>query len=251
MGKTIAAWSLIVRRQEHPHIRGEDPSANAFNHFVKGTSPHAWGRPPRAFDADSYRRNIPTYVGKTDVLDRLEKQTQEHPHIRGEDSNAAPTSYPDSGTSPHTWGRPSRKSSDFMVLRNIPTYVGKTHGVLDDRGCAQEHPHIRGEDSRRWRLLPIGEGTSPHTWGRPLCTYLFDQIDRNIPTYVGKTLKMLSKIKYLTFSKVPNLVTFNDFKSQPERSNCSQATKQLLKSSNSLFTCQRTLFQTYLGTTTL
>ena len=70
------------------------------------------------------------------------------------------------------------------MVRNIPTYVGKT---LTDRRIPSdiwEHPHIRGEDLN----------------GQRRC--------RNITTSVGKTLKILSKINNLTFSKVPNLLTF-------------------------------------------
>ena len=70
------------------------------------------------------------------------------------------------------------------MVRNIPTYVGKT---LTDRRIQSdiwEHPHIRGEDLN----------------GQRRC--------RNITTSVGKTLKMLSKIKHLTFSKVQNLLPF-------------------------------------------
>lgn len=62
----------------------------------------------------------------------------------------------------------------------------------------QEHPHMRGEDKTSQEAdPPIG----------------------NIPTCVGKTLIMLSKIKYLTFRNVPNLLTFDDFQKQRERQN--------------------------------
>ena len=72
-------------------------------------------------------------------------------------------------------------------------------------------PHVRGEDGlvspACWRFL----GTSPRAWGRLGLHCQFTPVFGNIPTSVGKTLKMLNKIKYLTFSKVPNLLTFAYF----------------------------------------
>ena len=70
------------------------------------------------------------------------------------------------------------------MVRNIPTYVGMTLTDRRTQSDIWEHPHIRGEDLN----------------GQRRC--------RNITTSVGKTLKMLSKIKHLTFSKVQNLLTF-------------------------------------------
>ena len=88
---------------------------------------------------------------------------------------------------------------------------------------------MRGEDARLEPNLASAFGTSPHAWGRRFAISIKPNLcrniptcvgktfrgtnchDRNIPTCVGKTLKMLSKIKGLTFSKVPNLLTFDDF----------------------------------------
>lgn len=101
--------------------------------------------------------------------------------------------------------------------RNIPTHVGKTSPSYPQRECRLEHPHIRGEDGSSPSLScrRKGTGTSPHTWGRRRMELEIVLSNRNIPTYVGKTLKMSSKIRHLTFRKVPNLVTF---KSHPEPS---------------------------------
>ena len=99
------------------------------------------------------------------------------------------------GKPPHAWGRHARhhhrtRNRDM----DIPTYVGKTPAFTS--ACTRK-------------------GTSPHAWGRRG----LEQCSGNIPTYVGKTLIMLSKIKYLTFRKVPNLLTFDGFQKQRERQN--------------------------------
>ena len=94
------------------------------------------------------------------------------------------------------------------MVRNIPTYVGKT---LTDRRIPSdiwEHPHMRGEDLCEQYDHDSIEGTSPLAWGRLLQVAPPRRKSGNIPTYVGKTLRKLSKIKDLTFSKVPNLLPF-------------------------------------------
>ena len=64
----------------------------------------------------------------------------------------------------------------------------------------------------------------------------------NIPTCVGKTLKMLSKIKHLTFRNVPNLLAFTYFqKSIKTLKQSQQAATIQIKASLFLFTCQRTV----------
>ena len=100
------------------------------------------------------------------------------------------------GTSPHAWGRRGLEQCSNQPVGNVPTCVGKTYHA---------EQNVRG--------------TSPHAWGRHQLVVLRLQSLGNIPTYVGKTLIMLSKIKYLTFRKVPNLLTFDDFQKQRERQN--------------------------------
>ena len=75
----------------------------------------------------------------------------------------------------------------------------------------REHPHMRGEDEKGAWYIASWRGTSPHAWGRQRLYISNTSTCRNIPTCVGKTLKMLSKIKHLTFSKVPFSLTFIHF----------------------------------------
>ena len=107
------------------------------------------------------------------------------------------------GTYPHAWGRRDYNSEPVQYDR--------------------EHPHICGEDRLLSSLILRFAGTSPHTWGRLTISAPCASSKGNIPTYVGKALKMLSKIKYLTFIKVPNLMAFISVVPNPV-----------------LFTCQRT-----------
>ena len=114
------------------------------------------------------------------------------------------------------------KNKNFCFLGKPPHAFGR-HA---NRKREQEHPHMRGEDwqvysqvrsgtsPHAWGrhntsdIQSCGRGTSPHAWGRLRSKRLTIRYGRNIPTCVGKTLKMLSKIKHLTFSKVPFSLTF-------------------------------------------
>ena len=65
VGKTAKVCPSIVRRQKHPHGRGEDAASPAPARPHKETPPRAWGRPDRAQAYTAEKRNTPTGVGKT------------------------------------------------------------------------------------------------------------------------------------------------------------------------------------------
>ena len=90
------------------------------------------------------------------------------------------------GSSPHTWGIPSRTHPLKWRPRFIPTYVGHTRRSRPGPGRWSVHPHIRGaygadaqQELQRPRFIPtyVGHtpcippgwrpqsGSSPHTWG--------------------------------------------------------------------------------------
>ena len=93
----------------------------------------------------------------------------------------------------------------------------------------REHPHMRGEDKRERGRTSNALGTSPHAWGRLNTDAGKETISRNIPTCVGKTLKMLSKIKHLTFSKVPFSLTFIHFQKPTRTFNPQTEPNHILK----------------------
>ena len=128
VGKTPATCAPPPRPSEHPHIRGENPALTARNASCDGTSPHTWGKRVRVLLREVVRRNIPTYVGKTFFPPAPTPPSSEHPHIRGENLIAILGINRPLGTSPHTWGKLLINRLLISNQRNIPTYVGKTHG---------------------------------------------------------------------------------------------------------------------------
>lgn len=136
--------------------------------------------------------------------------------MRGEDCVVLSIATINWGTSPHAWGRPLNDRLTTIGRRNIPTCVGKTSAKERSGALWREHPHMRGEDSSQKQAKSRWTGTSPHAWGRRNEGLNMVVAHGNIPTCVGKTLKMLSKIKHLTFSKVPFSLTFIHFQ-EPTR----------------------------------
>ena len=71
--------------------------------------------------------------------------------------------------------------------RTIPTHVGKTTPKLAHGYALSDHPHACGENLRRWRHRPNMLGPSPRMWGKLPRAVGHADIQRTIPTHVGKT----------------------------------------------------------------
>ncbi len=131
-------------------MRGENtPSADDSN-IALGTSPRAWGKLEVTNNAYKSMRNIPTCVGKTQMAERLCVERSEHPHVRGENTNSCVARSSIAGTSPRAWGKPVIDGVRSAYQRNIPTCVGKTERPERCGRVAVEHPHVRGENTRKY-----------------------------------------------------------------------------------------------------
>ena len=87
VGKTSHWFRRPCCQREHPHMRGEDSNGMSPAKGNLGTPPHAWGRPLTSPGKSEYWRNTPTCVGKTSLKNHELIIHEEHPHMRGEDSN--------------------------------------------------------------------------------------------------------------------------------------------------------------------
>ena len=175
--------------------------------------PHAWGIQRAAHAAGRLRRFIPTCVGNTAALTTGKPVPAVHPHMRGEYFHCRQSSKASAGSSPHAWGIRKKCSSLSMALRFIPTCVGNTERLREDR--VEHHgssPHawgilFRGFLSRfSGRFIPtyVGNttiaslsrgtstGSSPHAWGIQSCFRPSKRECRFIPTCVGNTAWLLS-----------------------------------------------------------
>ena len=91
---------------DHPHTRGENLHANADLETTLGPSPHAWGKLSGGDNHVTYKRTIPTRVGKTWPALLPKASLADHPHTRGENN--------------------ARLIAAAPEIRTIPTRVGKT-----------------------------------------------------------------------------------------------------------------------------
>ena len=129
VGKTVVFRKEFIETSEHPHMRGENKPRKFINALRNGTSPHAWGKLAEGLVPPNHVRNIPTCVGKTDMLCVHEICLLEHPHMRGENLMVACPLPVLVGTSPHAWGKQRVYKFPWFYFRNIPTCVGKTHSA--------------------------------------------------------------------------------------------------------------------------
>ncbi len=187
VGNTRYLGRPITPPTVHPHTRGEHKHTPRCVIGSSGSSPHTWGtREP----CDSLRRRarfIPTHVGNTIIQEKIGENAPVHPHTRGEHVVPLRPVRFVAGSSPHTWGTPSRGILQQAKARFIPTHVGNTC----DRRCRTEegavHPHTRGDPHACGCETTADRGSSPHTWGTPGPGSGRPSLPRFIPTHVGNT----------------------------------------------------------------
>ena len=78
----------------------------------------------------------------------------------------------------------------YAKLRNIPTGVGRRGGVTFRVRALPEHPHARGEKPGQRERARRAGGTSPRAWGEAERENRVGEAERNIPTGVGRRLKL-------------------------------------------------------------
>ena len=187
VGNTHAKKGHVVQIPVHPHMRGEHHRGPKVIGLSLGSSPHAWGTHTLAAIARVVQRFIPTCVGNTCKQATGSSHCPVHPHMRGEHSRALHFQKLSCGSSPHAWGTPVTPRLKLPVFRFIPTCVGNTIKGLGSVRLMPVHPHMRGEHSFTWGLLPGPYGSSPHAWGTHLSSLFTLRAKRFIPTCVGNT----------------------------------------------------------------
>ncbi len=151
------------------------------------TPPLAWGRRADGWRVDGCAGNTPTRVGKTIAPRMSRNRRRKHPHSRGEDPWSASCRHCQSETPPLAWGRLERRVHHQRPDGNTPTRVGKTQPLAAAGLSGRKHPHSRGEDDARGRVLVGQLETPPLAWGRPAPIARGVADGRNTPTRVGKT----------------------------------------------------------------
>ena len=166
VGKTQMKVLLVLPKQDHPHLCGENDILKSLRKSKGGSSPLVWGKPTGMLVQGDERRIIPTCVGKTVTSISLPHMIQDHPHLCGENPNALANPYDLWGSSPLVWGKPNPMTSLYALLRIIPTCVGKTTTGTDLYPHSQDHPHLCGENRSSAAAQLACGGSSPLVWGK-------------------------------------------------------------------------------------
>ena len=126
VGKSCNTYRAGIRRSDHPHVRGEKTRLFRGGVGHNGSSPRAWGKVAREVNRHDVTRIIPTCVGKRAAQDEKVTVRADHPHVRGEKSCSQFCPFSLSGSSPRAWGKVVGDVHGSLLLRIIPTCVGKS-----------------------------------------------------------------------------------------------------------------------------
>ena len=107
--------------------------------------------------------------------------------MRGADALDEEDAHRQDGSSPHAWGGQDHQFYRLLLLRFIPTCVGRTVSIPGDKIIETVHPHMRGADFQCASPPSETAGSSPHAWGGPDTRPFMIGAYRFIPTCVGRT----------------------------------------------------------------
>jgi hypothetical protein len=131
-----------------------------------GSSPRAWGKAAQLLDGPAPGRIIPTCVGKRLRLQGGDQPLSDHPHVRGEKPLHLLATKNRFGSSPRAWGKAGGNRLDLLLVRIIPTCVGKSCCWGCGAGWGTDHPHVREEKNLYLHSKCEGLGSSPRAWGK-------------------------------------------------------------------------------------
>ena len=164
-GSTSATALRRVGQADHPRIRGEHRGFREACGASFGSSPHTRGARRHARLPARESGIIPAYAGSTSSGRSGWSSGGDHPRIRGEHERGDLTAGQGAGSSPHTRGARTPRSTATPSTRIIPAYAGSTTPPGLRARVLRDHPRIRGEHAGELAGRVGGLGSSPHTRG--------------------------------------------------------------------------------------
>ena len=126
VGKSRFVQKWQAARRKHPHGRGEELHYCYITVALLETPPRAWGRVNAPCVQAMSNGNTPTGVGKSVIAKHNGKNSQKHPHGRGEEGQQSAPRRKALETPPRAWGRVDSLFHRLLCGRNTPTGVGKS-----------------------------------------------------------------------------------------------------------------------------
>src|SRR5947207_3898477 len=96
----------------------------------------------------------------------LKFETADHPHACGENLGKVVIIDVKDGPSPRVWGKLRLIQQCYLLIRTIPTRVGKTKEHREPAQAIADHPHACGENSSSSTKSSRIRGPSPRVWGK-------------------------------------------------------------------------------------
>ncbi|SHF54992.1 hypothetical protein SAMN05444320_10458 [Streptoalloteichus hindustanus] len=160
-GSTTTGWN-------HPRVRGADVADQAGRAHRHEPSPRARGRPIEDYFTIEDSGTIPACAGPTSRRLGGNSDQRNHPRVRGADAPRSSVNRPDREPSPRARGRrpkrpgaqddeepsPRARGRPGLDVRpeegggTIPACAGPTPGRPRDRRPLENHPRVRGADTR-------------------------------------------------------------------------------------------------------
>ncbi len=138
-------------------------------------------------------RFIPTGVGRACVIPKRFRAAAVHPHGCGACCNDELVGYFRYGSSPRVWGVLAPRVDHRLVVRFIPTGVGRARWVAFARRLFPVHPHGCGACNLCGYDVLYSTGSSPRVWGVLNLRISRIRAWRFIPTGVGRALSAVAR----------------------------------------------------------
>ena len=168
-------------------MRGEDSPQKPCSAPVRGSPPHARGRPATGSDETGDTRITPACAGKTARAAPSRCPHPDHPRMRGEDHGPPAEALICHGSPPHARGRLVLVVGFELGERITPACAGKTSERSEESLDIPDHPRMRGEDRSVVRLAQVQAGSPPHARGRLRAGVDRGAASRITPACAGKT----------------------------------------------------------------
>ena len=171
-GSTYRTRPAHYSRRDHPRMRGEHHAVFLVGCTAQGSSPHARGAQVPSTYAGISLGIIPACAGSTSVTRKPERQSGDHPRMRGE----------------HFGAFVERHCRMWI----IPACAGSTTSASYAAPRTRDHPRMRGEHRSMSSLSSSCPGSSPHARGARYTHGTAHHVAGIIPACAGSTSGMLN-----------------------------------------------------------
>ena len=164
-GFTLILFPGALIISDHPRTRGVYRLSIPPAIVRAGSSPHTRGLLRPQWNEFENARIIPAHAGFTGVGGVGGLGVGDHPRTRGVYPLPDATTWPTSGSSPHTRGLQLHETPWISQGRIIPAHAGFTLGAPTCNWVTRDHPRTRGVYTTGRSRISISGGSSPHTRG--------------------------------------------------------------------------------------